>query len=176
MHRDPVVEEIRDQGDRIAEECEGDVHRMAERFRREQAQHVHRVAPQGTTSISYRTRATQSVLPRDGSHDGQPAEPHPSLAGGSVADHGEPGPGRVESRQRAQTMVYKGIVHNGAVRLPPEAKLPDGMEVRIEPVARKTFADLLDLAGTWEGDDADRVVDEIYASRSSAPPRASLDS
>lgn len=73
-------------------------------------------------------------------------------------------------------MVFRGIVRNGAVELPPEADLPDGTEVRLEATCPKTFQGLLELAGTWEGDDADRVVEEIYALRSSAPPRASLDS
>jgi hypothetical protein len=43
MYPDPVVDEVRQNGARIAEECGGDVHRMAERFRREQAEHPDRV-------------------------------------------------------------------------------------------------------------------------------------
>ena len=43
MNADPVVQEMRDHGARIAEECDGDIHRMAERFRREQAEHPTRV-------------------------------------------------------------------------------------------------------------------------------------
>ncbi|HEV2352099.1 MAG TPA: hypothetical protein VG028_19880 [Terriglobia bacterium] len=31
-------------------------------------------------------------------------------------------------------MTYKGTVSNGVVVLPPEANLPDGTEVRVEPV------------------------------------------
>ena len=38
MQIDPVVQEIRSHGARIAEECDGDIHRMAQRFRREQAE------------------------------------------------------------------------------------------------------------------------------------------
>lgn len=37
MDVDPVVQEMRRHGAEIAEACGGDVHRMAERFRREQA-------------------------------------------------------------------------------------------------------------------------------------------
>ena len=43
MFVDTVVQEIRDNGARIAEECGGDVHRMAERFRSEQAKNAGRV-------------------------------------------------------------------------------------------------------------------------------------
>lgn len=34
-------------------------------------------------------------------------------------------------------MVYRGIVENGVVVLHEGAKLPDGTEVRIEPLARE---------------------------------------
>lgn len=44
---DPVVQEVRDNGARIAEECGGDVHQMAERFRREQGIHPQRVVNRG---------------------------------------------------------------------------------------------------------------------------------
>ncbi|MFQ5495872.1 MAG: hypothetical protein ACE5EX_10880 [Phycisphaerae bacterium] len=73
-------------------------------------------------------------------------------------------------------MVYKGVVRNRTVVLPPEADLPEGTIVRIEAARSRRFNDLVDLGGSWEGDDADRVVAEIYARRSSAPPRASLGS
>jgi hypothetical protein len=73
-------------------------------------------------------------------------------------------------------MVFEGVVRNGTVKLPPEADLPDGTIVRIETTPAKQFSDVLDLAGTWNGDDADRLVEEIDARRSSAPPRASLGS
>ena len=66
-------------------------------------------------------------------------------------------------------MVFQGVVQGGAVKLPPGANLPDGTTVRIEVAPTTRFGDLLPLAGTWEGDDADRVVAEIYALRSSAP-------
>jgi len=72
-------------------------------------------------------------------------------------------------------MVYEGVVRNRTVMLPPEADLPDGTIVRIEAAPVKRFSGLAELAGTWEGDDADRVVADIYAMRSSAPPRASLE-
>ena len=47
MHVDPVVQEVRQQGARIAEECAGDVHRMAERLRRAQARNADRVVRRG---------------------------------------------------------------------------------------------------------------------------------
>jgi hypothetical protein len=72
-------------------------------------------------------------------------------------------------------MVFKGIVRDGAVKLPPDAALPDGTVVRVEAASAKRFRDLLDLAGTWDGEDAERVVEEIYARRSSAPQRVSFD-
>ena len=65
------------------------------------------------------------------------------------------------------------MVRNRAEVLPPEADLPAGTIVRIEAAPFRRFKDLAELAGTWEGDDADRVVAEIDALRSSAPPRAS---
>lgn len=43
MYVDPVVQEIRRNGARIAEECRGEVHDMAERFRREQDEHPDRI-------------------------------------------------------------------------------------------------------------------------------------
>ncbi|MCH7808576.1 MAG: hypothetical protein IIB60_05075 [Planctomycetes bacterium] len=74
-------------------------------------------------------------------------------------------------------MVFEGVVRNRAVLLPPEADLPEGAIVRIEVTPFRRFNDLVELGGgTWEGDGADRVVAEIYALRSSAPPRASLGS
>ncbi|HUU85686.1 MAG TPA: hypothetical protein VM243_19480 [Phycisphaerae bacterium] len=48
MQPDPVVEELRDHGARIAEHCGGDVHRMAEHFRHEQAAHPQRVTRRPT--------------------------------------------------------------------------------------------------------------------------------
>ena len=88
-----------------------------------------------------------------------------------MAEKAEPGYNTGE----VVVMVFKGIVRNGAVKLPPEANLPDGTEVRVEPAAPKTFGGLMELAGTWQGNDADRIVEEIYTLRSSAPPRPSLD-
>lgn len=43
MYIDPVVQEIRRNGARIAEDCGGDVHRMAERLRQEQQKHPERL-------------------------------------------------------------------------------------------------------------------------------------
>ena len=73
-------------------------------------------------------------------------------------------------------MVFKGVVRNGAIKLPSEVDLPDGTIVRIETGDGARFSDLLDLAGTWEGDDAEHVLAEIHATRSSSPRRATLDS
>ena len=40
-------------------------------------------------------------------------------------------------------MSFTAVVENGSIKLPPEIKLPDGTEVKIEPVARpqKTFGE-----------------------------------
>ena len=73
-------------------------------------------------------------------------------------------------------MVFEGVVRNGVIHLPPEAALGDGTVVRVEPLVAKRLRDLMDRAGTWERDDADRVVEDIYAHRFKAPDRASLDS
>lgn len=59
MEPDPVVEELRRHGAKIAEECDGDIHRMAERFRREQAEHPERVARRNA-----RTQDRQDRPPR----------------------------------------------------------------------------------------------------------------
>jgi len=69
-------------------------------------------------------------------------------------------------------MTYRGIVKNGAIELPAEAQWPDGTVVRLEASVPKRFGDLLDLAGTWAGDDADRVVEEIYKARTTSDSRA----
>jgi hypothetical protein len=37
-------------------------------------------------------------------------------------------------------MAYVGKVTNGTVVLPPEANLPEGTEVRVEPIARESLA------------------------------------
>jgi hypothetical protein len=65
-------------------------------------------------------------------------------------------------------MTYRAVVRNGAVELPLDAGIADGTEVDVyvrPPAVR--LGDLLQFAGTWEGDDADEVVDMIYRSRSS---------
>lgn len=43
MFIDPVVEEMRRNGLRIAQECGGDIRRIVERLRREQAAHAERL-------------------------------------------------------------------------------------------------------------------------------------
>jgi len=40
-------------------------------------------------------------------------------------------------------MVYQGVVENGTVKLPPEADLPDGTAVRIEPLEDRPLLQLL---------------------------------
>ena len=49
-------------------------------------------------------------------------------------------------------MSYRGKVSNGTVVLPPEANLPDGTEVSVEPLAPKTLAERLrDVIATVRG-------------------------
>lgn len=45
-------------------------------------------------------------------------------------------------------MNYKGRVSKGMVVLPPEANLPDGAEVRVEPVGATLAERLRDVLGT----------------------------
>jgi hypothetical protein len=54
--------------------------------------------------------------------------------------------------RREMAMSYWGKVSKGTVVLPPEANLPEGSEVRVEPVAPKTLAERLkDVIGTVQG-------------------------
>jgi hypothetical protein len=52
-------------------------------------------------------------------------------------------------------MTYTGTVEGGMVKLPPEAALPDGTKVRVEPLqsqnGRHAFASA-DLVGSVNGD------------------------
>ena len=50
-------------------------------------------------------------------------------------------------------MSFTGTVERGMVKLPPEITLPDGTEVRIEPLekSRRQFASA-DLVGSVDGD------------------------
>jgi hypothetical protein len=51
-------------------------------------------------------------------------------------------------------MSFTGTVEDGIIKLPPELALPDGTEVRIEPVEssrRRPFASA-DLVGSVDGD------------------------
>jgi hypothetical protein len=58
--------------------------------------------------------------------------------------------GRDDSEERA--MSYWGRVSKGTVMLPPDANLPDGTEVRVEPVAPKTLAERFkDIIGIVQG-------------------------
>ena len=72
-------------------------------------------------------------------------------------------------------MTYRGVVRNRSVELPPGTDIPDGTVVIIEPASHRRFADLRELAGTWAGDDADKVLGEIYAARSSRADGVSFD-
>lgn len=45
-------------------------------------------------------------------------------------------------------MTYKGTVHNGVVVLPPDAHLPEGAEVTVEPVLLTPETDSLVAAFT----------------------------
>jgi len=55
--------------------------------------------------------------------------------------------------ERLETVISCwGRVSKGMVVLPPEANLPEGTEVRVEPVAPKTLAERLkDVIGTLHG-------------------------
>ncbi len=57
MDVDPIVQEMRRHGAQIGEECGGDIHRMAERFRREQADSGRRVVRRDTRSSKQRKKA-----------------------------------------------------------------------------------------------------------------------
>ncbi len=54
MFVDTVVQEIRDNGARIAEQCGGDVHRMAERLRSEQAKNAERIVSRKSRKPDHR--------------------------------------------------------------------------------------------------------------------------
>jgi hypothetical protein len=56
MYVDPVVEEIRRNAAQIAKECEGDIHKLAERFRREQTANVHRLVRRSRTKVENKKR------------------------------------------------------------------------------------------------------------------------
>ena len=47
-YRDPVVEEVRANGAKLAEDCGGDVHKLALRLRELQMQHPERVVRRNT--------------------------------------------------------------------------------------------------------------------------------
>jgi hypothetical protein len=54
--------------------------------------------------------------------------------------------------RREMAMSYWGKVSKGTAVLPLEANLPEGTEVRVEPVAPKTLAERLkDVIGTVHG-------------------------
>lgn len=72
-------------------------------------------------------------------------------------------------------MTFTAVIRNGAIELPAAHNLPDGTIVRIETLEPKVARDLLPVCGTWEGDDADRIVAEIYQLRSSSRRPVSFD-
>lgn len=73
-------------------------------------------------------------------------------------------------------MHFETVVKNNTISVPDELSVPDGTIVRVETVPlQHTFAGLLEFAGCWAGDDAEKVLEEIHRSRSSAPPRAAID-
>lgn len=57
MIPDPVVEEVRRNGAKIAEECGNDIHRIVERLRREQAEHPERLVAYPRRSQPWRNAA-----------------------------------------------------------------------------------------------------------------------
>lgn len=72
-------------------------------------------------------------------------------------------------------MTFKAVVQHGIVQMPEGIDIPDGTVVEVTATTPKRVADVMDLAGTWAGDDADEILREIHASRSSSTPRATLD-
>lgn len=68
MYPDPVVQEIRDHAEQIAAECDGDVDRMAERFRCEQQAHPARSIRRGdaahvTVNLGIRAHGESRIHP-----------------------------------------------------------------------------------------------------------------
>lgn len=73
-------------------------------------------------------------------------------------------------------MTFEAKVINGRIELPPGVALPDGTSVTVEATrASHTIADLLPLLGTWEGDDAEEIIEEVYRYRSHSPARLPFD-
>jgi hypothetical protein len=62
MKPDPVVQEVREHGERLARECEGDVRLMAKRLRRGQAKSASRVVKRRTEAS---TRSDQESTRKD---------------------------------------------------------------------------------------------------------------
>jgi hypothetical protein len=71
-------------------------------------------------------------------------------------------------------MVYSGTIRNGVVILPAGVHLPDGTSVQVSLCAEPQAERLRKLAGSWSGDDAEAIVEEIYAARSSTRRLPSL--
>lgn len=67
MNTDPVVQEVRENGARIAEECGGDVHRMAECLRRKQETNAKRVRRRSANHV--RRRHETGERHQDGASD-----------------------------------------------------------------------------------------------------------
>ena len=65
-------------------------------------------------------------------------------------------------------MTFKATVKNGVIPLPFDAHVEDGTEVEITVRPRGArLGALLRHAGTWHGDDAEKIIEMIYRSRSS---------
>jgi len=63
---------------------------------------------------------------------------------------------RAETPRAEAIMTYRGRVHNNVVALPPDAMLPEGCEVIVEPVGTSAEGGSLldhlgDLVGSIEG-------------------------
>lgn len=70
-------------------------------------------------------------------------------------------------RTEVQNMTYQGKVFGGKVVLPPEANLPDGTEVRVEPIepsraGEPVLKKLLALAGIAQGLPEDLAQNHDY--------------
>ena len=65
MYKEPVVEEIRANAARIAEECDGDIHKMAERFRRREQEQGAQVVSRAGNGAAARQQASNTPPPAE---------------------------------------------------------------------------------------------------------------
>ena len=47
-------------------------------------------------------------------------------------------------------MIYQGTVHDGVIVLPPDVRLPDGLQVRVQPISTEDSA--TELPAEWQGE------------------------